>query len=206
MRYRGGRHQGRPDPPRRHRVIEPPREIGCLLAHPLGHLKGVRNPAGQQQCADVRVGDVEPHVRSVERASRNGVSRVCDGHGFGGAPRVRGYGSERPGCLSADDGGQVVQRKVFRRLRRRIRLVHRKPVHREEGVDIAAGLRRCGARRVVDELLSRARGQQAPRACCWPAGTRIWRGRRRSTGWWGSRRAPLRPPGHGRATTMHARE
>ena len=74
---------------------------------------------------------------------------VCDGHGFGGAPRVRGYGSERPGGLRADDGGQVVQREVFGSQRRRIRPVHRKPVHREEGVDTAASLRVlwCATRR-----------------------------------------------------------
>jgi len=56
-------------------------------------------------------------------------------------PRVRGYGSQRPRYLSTNDGRQIVQCKLFRSLRRRIRPVHRKPVHREEGVDIAAGLR-----------------------------------------------------------------
>ncbi|MGO9099235.1 MAG: transposase [Mycobacterium sp.] len=55
--------------------------------------------------------------------------------------RVRGYGGKRPGYLGANDGRQFVQGELFRRLDRRIRLVHRKPVHREEGVDIAAGLR-----------------------------------------------------------------
>ena len=89
------------------------REVGCLLAHALGHLKGVGNPAGQQQCADVCVGDVEPHVRSVERASRDGVSRVCDGHGFGGAARVRGDRGERPGYLGADDWGRSSNARSF---------------------------------------------------------------------------------------------
>jgi hypothetical protein len=42
-----------------------PWQVGGLLSHMLGHLKCVRNPAGQQQCADVRVGDIESHVRSV---------------------------------------------------------------------------------------------------------------------------------------------
>ena len=73
-----------------------PRKIGRLLAHPLGHLKGVRNPASQQQRADVCVSDVEPHVRGVERACRDGVSRVRDGHGFGGAPGIRGYRQRAP--------------------------------------------------------------------------------------------------------------
>ena len=118
-----------------------PRKVGRLAAHPLGHLKGVRNPASQQQRADVCVSDVEPHVRSVERACRNGISCVRDGHGFGGAPRIRGYVSQGPGYLGANNGWQVFQREPFRRLDRRIRLVHRKPVHREEGVDIAAGRR-----------------------------------------------------------------
>ena len=64
--------------PTRHRSTEQvrrPWEIGCLLAHPLGHFNGVGNPAGQQQRADVCISDVEPHLRSVESARRNVVSR-----------------------------------------------------------------------------------------------------------------------------------
>ena len=53
------------------------------------------------------------------------------------ASRIRGYLGERPGYLGADDGN-ILQRKVFRCLHRLIRLIHRKPVHREEGVDIGA--------------------------------------------------------------------
>ena len=89
------------------------REIGRLLAHALGHLKRVRNSAGQQQCADMCVGDVEPHVRSVERAGRDGVSRLRDGHGFGCAARVRGYLGERPGYLGADDAGRSSNARFF---------------------------------------------------------------------------------------------
>jgi hypothetical protein len=76
-------------------------------AHPLGNIKGVRNPASQQQRADVCVSGVEPHVRSVERACRNGVSRVRDGHGLSGAPRIRGYVSQDPGYLGAHDCRRV---------------------------------------------------------------------------------------------------
>ena len=36
----------------------------------LGHAPGFRNPAGQQECADMAVGDDEPHLRSVEDDSR----------------------------------------------------------------------------------------------------------------------------------------
>ena len=44
---------------------------------------------GQQQRADVCVSDVEPHVRSVERACHRSISRVRDSHGFSGASRTR---------------------------------------------------------------------------------------------------------------------
>ena len=118
-----------------------PRKVCRLAAHPLGHIKGVRSPASQQQRADVCVSDVEPHVRSVERACRNGISRVRNGHGFNGAPGIRRDGNQDPRYLSANDWRQVVQRELFGRVDRRIRLVRRKPVHREEGVNIAAGLR-----------------------------------------------------------------
>jgi hypothetical protein len=43
-----------------------PREISRLLAYALGQIKGIRNAARQQQCTEVRVSDVEPHVRSIE--------------------------------------------------------------------------------------------------------------------------------------------
>ena len=100
----------------------------------------------------MRISDVEPHVRSVKRASRSDVSRFCSAHSCGGASGVRGNGGESPGYLRTDDGGQVIEREFLRRLQRRIGPVHRKPVHREEGVDIAVNLRWCGARRVVDDF------------------------------------------------------
>src|SRR6476620_12656937 len=75
------------------------------------------------------------------------MSRVHGSHGVGHAPRVRIYLSEHPGDLSTDDGN-ILQCKLFRSLNRRIRLVDRKPVHREEGVDV----RVRAAGRLVDEL------------------------------------------------------
>ena len=59
--------------------------------------------------------------------------------------------------LGVDDGRQLVQREMLRGERGQRRLVHREPVHREEGVDIAACALRGGARGVVDEFL-RAHG------------------------------------------------
>src|SRR6266478_1365680 len=78
-------------------------EMGCLLLRALGHINRVGNLAGQQQCADFCISDVEPHVRSVESASRDGISCARDGDGFGGAPRIRRYLGERPGNLRSDD-------------------------------------------------------------------------------------------------------
>ena len=50
--------------------------------------------------------------------------------------------SARTQAISAPTTGrQVVQRELFRRLDRRIRMLRRKPVHGEEGIDIATGLR-----------------------------------------------------------------
>ncbi len=126
---------------RRAKQLSRSREMGCLLLRALGHIKRVRNLARQQQCADFCVSDVEPHVRSVESTSRDGVSRIRVSHGFGGASRVRGHLGERPGYLGADDGN-ILQCKVFRGLHRRLRLVHRKPIDREEGVDVGASVRR----------------------------------------------------------------
>ena len=61
----------------------------------------------------MRVGDVEPHVRSVERAGRDAVSGVRDAHGLGGPPRIRRDRRQHPGDLGADDRGQLVQRRFF---------------------------------------------------------------------------------------------
>src|ERR1700693_4275871 len=91
-------------------------------------------------------------MRGVERASRSDVSRFCSAHSCGGASSVGGYGSESPGYFRTNDGGQVIEREFLRRLQRRVGLVHRKPVHREEGVDIAVSLRWWGARTFVDDL------------------------------------------------------
>ena len=128
-----------------------PGEKGRLLARALGHIERLGDMARQQQCTDFCVSDVEPHVRSIERASRDGVSRLRDGHGFRRAPRIRRYLGERPGYLGADDGN-ILQCKAFRSLHRRLRLIHRKPVHREEGVDMGASVGRCDARHLVDEF------------------------------------------------------
>ena len=179
--------------------------MGCLLARALGHLKRIRNLASQQQCADFCVSDVEPHVRSVESASRDGVSRVRGGHGFSGAPRIRRYLGECPGYLGPDDG-QVIQRKVFRSLHRRIRLVHRKPVHREECVDIGAGLRWCDARRLVDEFLRARRIPERPQCVAGPQERQSGAVACRSTGWQEFPRAPPPLPRRGPTTTTHARE
>src|SRR6202790_5093765 len=110
----------------------------------------------------MRISDVEPHVRSVERASRSGVSRFCRAHSCGCASGVRSYGRESPGYLRTDYGGQVVEGEFLRRLQRLIGLVRRKPVHGEEGVDIAVNLRWRGARRVVDDFLRAAGVTERP--------------------------------------------
>ena len=94
--------------------------------------------AGQQQCADVRVGDVEPHVRGVRTSGRHGVSRIGHGDRVRRRPGIRMNCGERPRRLGADDGGKVVEHQVLRRHPRRVRAVDRKPVHRLDGVDAAA--------------------------------------------------------------------
>ncbi len=123
-----------------------PRHLGTLLVHALCHFESIRHLARQQQRADVRVGDVESHVRGVEEPRRYGVSRVRDGHRFGGLPRVRKHHGKHPCGLGARDGRQIFQHKAFRCLYRLLRLVQRKPVHGEEGVDPDAR-RDCYARR-----------------------------------------------------------
>ena len=114
---------------------------GLSMYYGAGAVDGILDPPGQQQCADACISDVEPHLGSVEAARRDGMPGVRDGHRIVGTPRIGGYRGKCPGYLGVDDRGQIVQCERFRRLRGQTRLVHRKPVHREEGVDVAASLR-----------------------------------------------------------------
>ena len=76
---------------------------------PLGHLPGFRNPAGQQKCADVGVG--EDH----EGARRDGVSGLRGGHGFGDAAGIAAGDSDRPGRgTRGNEVGQLLQGEGFR--------------------------------------------------------------------------------------------
>ena len=184
------------------------KQLGCarkfvgLSANPIGHLERVRNPAGQKQSGDVRVGDVESHMRGVERPRRDVVAGLRDVDGFVGAARVRRDLSEHPGYLRTDDGN-VGQREAFRGLHRRLRLVHREPVHGQKGIDVRSRIRGCVARRLVDDLFARAGSPSAHNilldrrnanlALSWSVISPV-----------GYLRAPPPPLPHGRARTMRA--
>ncbi len=60
-------------------------------------------------------------------------------------------------AISAPTTGISSRARAFRRLHRRVRLVHREPVHGEESVDVGASVGGRDARRLVDEFL-RSRG------------------------------------------------
>ena len=76
-----------------------------------------RNPAGQHECADMAVGNDEPHVRSVEGASRKGVSVICGVHGFGGAAGI----SARNQCGRSIPRAMLSRRRPIDHRRRRFR-------------------------------------------------------------------------------------
>ena len=127
------------------------KQLGCarefvgLSANPIGHLERVRNSAGQKQSGDVRVGDVESHMWGIECPRRDVVAGLRDADGFVGAARISRDLSEHPGDLRTDDGN-IGQRKAFRGLHRRLRLVHREPVHRQKGIDVRSRIGGCVAR------------------------------------------------------------
>ena len=89
-----------------------PGKVGRLQARTAGHVERIGYAAGQQQRADMCVGDVEPHVRSVQRAGRDLVSRLCDVDGLGGAARVRGYWASAQ-AISAPTTGMSSNARFF---------------------------------------------------------------------------------------------
>ncbi len=137
-------------------------QLVCLPADSVGHLERVRDPACQQQGADMCVGDVESHLRGVESACRDVVSSLRDVNGVCGAARIPRDLRKRPSHLRADDGN-ILQHKAFRSLHRGLRLVHCEPVHGQKGIDVRAGILRCAGRRLVDDLLRPRRITKRPK-------------------------------------------
>ena len=151
----GRPHQARPDPPTAapSNWAAPGRSSACRRMRSATSSASAIRPASSSAltCASAMLNLM---CGASERAGRDGVSRLCGGNGFGRAARVRGYWRQRPGDLGTDDG-KVVQRKVFRRPHRRLGLIHREPVHREEGVDV--GARRRQVIREASSMISLAR-------------------------------------------------
>ena len=66
---------------------------------------------------------LEPHVRSVERRLRQRISHLGDGFRPGRMSGLRGEGGEYPGHFRADNGRELLESQVLRRLQCRSRLV-----------------------------------------------------------------------------------
>jgi hypothetical protein len=84
-------------------------QIGGLPAHPLGHLLTVGDAAGQDQCCQLRICEIESDMRCVERMCRTPVPHRGEVQRLCGATGICGDGGQRPNGLHPDEIRKLLQ-------------------------------------------------------------------------------------------------
>ena len=207
QRCQGGRHPARPGRRPRRREMRCPGQLGGLPPHMLGHLERVFNPAGQQQRADMGVGDVESHVRRVERPRRTAYPASATATASEVRPASAAMTASAQEVSAPTTAGSSSKTRLFDASiaasgwsSANEYIVKNASIHvrASGGVVSAASSMICFAH---DRVAEREQAHWRP------AGMRIGRGRRRSDSAESAcRPVPRRLPVRRRATTRHVRE